>query len=621
MPTISQLPLAEAIDPTDQIPVSQAGVSRSISIGALISSLQPALQVPTASLLGRTSIGDGGPEPVLIGDGLILQQGTLSTASGLLNTFESVDQVLAEDRLVIRREGQLAVVPVSALRSLYSAGQHVAIADNGTISAVWPSAEDLGAEPRTDIAALPRSASLVSTDLIPINRGGVDQATAYSTLLNAQTIDQAPVANAPSDEDLIWVGQGGNVMSRQSFSAIWNWVHGKLPAARRPVVEIDADVTLDVTVHNGRTLVCTHPVQISPAPQNTGDGFHCVIMNLSSGAVTFAPGVLTAPGVVSLPPRRTAHVHVVGLSSGLVTFVDIAGGGIAATAPGAVQSLLVTGVGSSEVTLSWLGPSTGTAPFTYSILYRSAGSGTWVSAATELEVLAATVPGLNPGSPYEFVVVAANAAGSGNMSVVVSATTQAISGVPGQPINPAATTQGPNSVSLSWGSPTSGGPVNSYTVQYRTVGATVWSGSASAVVGTSTLITALTPTTAYEFRILAANGTGIGPASATVEATTQAEAGAVNSIQWNMAPTGPYAHGTGSIGVNVLVTPADAAVRFGFSQSISTPPSTWTLGIHVMTNLWGAYVDTPATAGTWYAWAQGSDGSATTVHPASFLVQ
>jgi hypothetical protein len=41
----------------------------------------------------------------------------------------------------------------------------------------------------------------------------------------------------------------------------------------------------------------------------------------------------------------------------------------------------------------------------------------------------------------------------------------------------------------------------------------------------------------------------------------------------------------------------------------------------VNTNLWGAYVNTPATAGTWYTWAEGLDGSTLTVSTSSFLVQ
>jgi hypothetical protein len=40
----------------------------------------------------------------------------------------------------------------------------------------------------------------------------------------------------------------------------------------------------------------------------------------------------------------------------------------------------------------------------------------------------------------------------------------------------------------------------------------------------------------------------------------------------------------------------------------------------VNTSLWAAYVDTPATAGTWFTWAEGLDGSASTVGTSSFLV-
>jgi len=41
---------------------------------------------------------------------------------------------------------------------------------------------------------------------------------------------------------------------------------------------------------------------------------------------------------------------------------------------------------------------------------------------------------------------------------------------------------------------------------------------------------------------------------------------------------------------------------------------------YVNTDLWGAYVPIPATAGTWYAWCEGTDGSAPTVFPTAFAV-
>jgi hypothetical protein len=41
---------------------------------------------------------------------------------------------------------------------------------------------------------------------------------------------------------------------------------------------------------------------------------------------------------------------------------------------------------------------------------------------------------------------------------------------------------------------------------------------------------------------------------------------------------------------------------------------------YVNTDLWGAYVPTPTVAGTWYVWAEGLDGSASTFSPAGITV-
>ena len=77
---------------------------------------------------------------------------------------------------------------------------------------------------------------------------------------------------------------------------------------------------------------------------------------------------------------------------------------------------------------------------------------------------------------------------------------------------------------------------------------------------------------------------------------------------------------SGAIGVNVHVAPAAGAVEFGFSNSATALPTIWTAGLHVNSDLWGAYVPTPASAGTWYAWAEGTDGSSPTVYPTPFTV-
>jgi hypothetical protein len=621
MPTISQLPNTAAITAADQIPLSQDGVARSTSVAALLAEVQPAILIEQGALLGRSSLGVGGPEPVLLGEGLALNDGTLSTTAGLLNTFGAVTTVTAGDSLVIRRNGALALIDATSIRDLYHAGSHVTIDPDGTIAAVWPTAAEIGATGSVDVQALPRTLAPQSGDLITINRAGVLLAATYETLLDGVTIDQAAPAGPASDADSLWVAQGGNVMSRQSLANIWSWLATKVPEVRAPIVEIEANTTLDGSVHHGRILVCTQAVQLTPSIQNMGAGFRCEVINLASSPVTFGAGFVSALNGTMVLPGRGATVLVLGLASGLVAYANVHGAVDPANLPGAVQSLAVTAVTTSSVSLVWTAPTTGVGPFTYGIQYRAFGATVWQSGPSSLATTSGTVSGLSSGSVYELIVIAQNTYGGGNPSIIVEATTQSSGTAPGQPVNLAAVTQSSDSVALTWNAPTSGGSVTNYVVQYRTTGSSVWSGGIGNVAQTNTVVSGLAPETGYDFRVLAENATGVGPASTIVSAMTQAITGMVTSIQWNMAPAGPYTAGSGAIGVNVLVTPAEGAVRFGFSTSSSIVPTTWTLGVHVMTNLWGAYVDTPATPGTWYAWAQGTDGSASTPHMTPFTVQ
>jgi hypothetical protein len=162
--------------------------------------------------------------------------------------------------------------------------------------------------------------------------------------------------------------------------------------------------------------------------------------------------------------------------------------------------------------------------------------------------------------------------------------------------------------------------VSSYTIQYRVAGNATWSTFATGVTASTATVIGLIPATTYEFQVYAMNGGGSGPPSPVAGATTTAQTGNVTAISWIMVPIGPYVHGSGSIGVNAQITPADAPVRFGFSMSATVPPTAWIEATHVNNNLWGTYVSTPGTAGTWYAWVEGTDGSLPTLYPTPFTV-
>jgi len=72
----------------------------------------------------------------------------------------------------------------------------------------------------------------------------------------------------------------------------------------------------------------------------------------------------------------------------------------------------------------------------------------------------------------------------------------------------------------------------------------------------------------------------------------------------------------------ILLNNLDLVARGDIKQFmvLMPPGSAKSTYVYVNTDLWGQYVPTPATAGTWYAWAEGSDGSASTVYPTPFSV-
>jgi hypothetical protein len=192
--------------------------------------------------------------------------------------------------------------------------------------------------------------------------------------------------------------------------------------------------------------------------------------------------------------------------------------------------------------------------------------------------------------------------------------------VPPQVSGLAANPTSGSTIQLSWSAQTGSAAATNLTVQYRTMGSSGWAVSLAGIIGTTISVSGLQAATSYDFEVIAVNEAGPGPASVTVSAMTLAASQPVSSITWNLLPSGTNTHGSGAIGINAQISPASAPVQFGFSQSATIPPTSWTAATHVNGNLWGAYVSTPASAGTWYVWGEGQDGSAVTVSPTPFPV-
>src|SRR4051812_13512657 len=105
MPTISQLPSTDTVSSSDLLPISQGGSVHSVAVGALLAQTQPAIMVGSPSLLGRFSIGPGGPDPIAIGAGLLLNEGTLSSVGLNVGELPVQAQLSPSDRVLVNSDG------------------------------------------------------------------------------------------------------------------------------------------------------------------------------------------------------------------------------------------------------------------------------------------------------------------------------------------------------------------------------------------------------------------------------------------------------------------------------------------------------------------------------------
>jgi len=552
---------------------------------------------------------------IAVGDGLTLNSGTLSSSSFNLGSLPLQTNLLPEDQIVVTNAGTSQLVGLNQVRELFTAGSNITIDANGIIST-----SSVGGGTNYSLSGLSSVQVIASGDLVGVSQSGADHTITYANLLDGLTIDLASPAAAASDGDTLWVGQASNVMLRQSLSAIWPWISGKLASWTRPIIELIGNTSLNGAVHNNAVLICSSPLLISIGAGSIGSGFSCELINASSGMVTFSSGILTSNGSSGLSPYQCASIQCITYSAGTTVFASISAGSTATVAPGQVTGLTASSVASSVVGLSWSAPGLGGSVSVYSIQYRITGTTTWGIAGQNNGSLNFVVTGLQSVTSYDFAVNAINNVGTGPTSSVLTTTTSSGATLPGAPTSVTASNITSSSMTFSWSPPTSGGVGMVYTVQYRVTGQSAWVVAASNLSGTTTNLSNLTASTSYDIRITASLSGGSGPPSTAVTAQTLQLAGLVTGIVWNLAPTGTFAHGSGAIGVNVHVTPASAAVQFGFSTSSSLPPTSWVTGVFVNSDLWGQYLPTPATPGSWFGWAEGTDGSSPTAYATPFTV-
>ena len=212
MPTIKQLPAATAVTNSDLLPVSQNGLTRSLSVSTLLGATQPTLSLAQGTVLGRTSSGLGGPEAVNISNGLTLQSGAIAATGADHVGFPLATTLLSDDEIIVNSNAQPKRMPASKLRSLFSAGSGVQIDGSGVISA-YASSDGVSAQGPKGDSGPPGPAGQGFTF-----RGDWQAATSYSPYDVTAYAGQSYVATSSFVSGATFALSGWTLMAAQGHA-------------------------------------------------------------------------------------------------------------------------------------------------------------------------------------------------------------------------------------------------------------------------------------------------------------------------------------------------------------------------------------------------------------------
>ena len=195
--------------------------------------------------------------------------------------------------------------------------------------------------------------------------------------------------------------------------------------------------------------------------------------------------------VIPASATTTARVKVESVGN---IFFDISNSNFtigAAVACGNATGLTTSAIGDNSATISW---SAVTNAASYAVEYKLSSSSTWISFSTAQTTTTANFTGLTQSSLYDWRVQATCAAGTGGFVQAQFTTT----GPCTAPTTLAATNITSSSATLNWGSVS--GAV-SYDVDYKPASASTWINAATATIDVSLIVTGLTASSVYDFRV------------------------------------------------------------------------------------------------------------------------
>ncbi len=263
----------------------------------------------------------------------------------------------------------------------------------------------------------------------------------------------------------------------------------------------------------------------------------------------------------------------------------------ATAAPDAPTGLATGAVANTTVALSWVAPAnTNNNPATsYLVEYKPSSGSSWNSVT--VSGTSTTVTGLTGLTAYDFRVTARNSVGDSSATSTVSATT--IGAVPSAPTGLTANPITSNSITLNWAVPANGGsPITSYKVEYKRSNVTAYTSTTS--VTNSAVISGLTASSAYNFRVSAINSVGTSAVSTVLNASTVA-APAIPSAPRTLATATVYGDAL-ALKWSAPSTPGGTLTGYTVQKSVA---GTWT-DVATVSGTTLTYVATGLTASTSY---------------------
>lgn len=188
---------------------------------------------------------------------------------------------------------------------------------------------------------------------------------------------------------------------------------------------------------------------------------------------------------------------------------------------GVPSGLSATAITTTTATLNWTAVG---GAVSYNIQYRQVGTTTWSTTTSGTNSVA--ISGLTPGTNYEFQVQTV-CAGSVTSAFSTSGTFTTASLSCSTPTGLSATAITTTTATLNW---TAVSGAVSYNIQYRKVGTTTWSTTASGT--NSVAVSGLTPGTNYEFQVqtVCASGTSAYSSSGTFTTVAGSASGSSGKI-------------------------------------------------------------------------------------------